>query len=241
MRSHVEILDSLSMIWQPSSLFPGTKEKVLSHDPITAASTLLLHLPAAWSASSWSSVTEIFVLAGSLCCGALILTEGCYSFRPLEPLRCGEQGALLLAMTDVFAGEPIPCLDTLELPWQSPAEGSAPGLVLKQLRHHDTSQTFLAGAVPLWCEREQEIHHHAREEGFLIRGEDTLMGQRGIMKPGSYFFRPQGIAHGPIATASGALYFFRSFGPFSLERLPAPTGTQPLSDYFKRFPLYSPE
>jgi hypothetical protein len=69
--------------------------------------------------------------------------------------------------------------------------------------------TWLLGTRPLrWSER-SEVHPTA-EEMYLLAGE--VHGNRGIMRPGAYFWRPPGIAHGPFGTLTGNLYFFRSKG-----------------------------
>jgi hypothetical protein len=45
---------------------------------------------------------------------------------------------------------------------------------------------------------------------YLLAGE--VHGNRGVMRPGAYFWRPAGIPHGPYETLTGNLYFFRSQG-----------------------------
>ena len=59
-----------------------------------------------------------------------------------------------------------------------------------------------------WAER-SEVHPFV-EEMYLLSGESH--GDRGVMRPGAYFWRPGGIPHGPYGTLTGNLYFFRTRG-----------------------------
>jgi hypothetical protein len=45
---------------------------------------------------------------------------------------------------------------------------------------------------------------------YLISGETH--GNRGVMRPGAYFWRPADAPHGPYGTLTGNLYFFRTKG-----------------------------
>lgn len=45
---------------------------------------------------------------------------------------------------------------------------------------------------------------------YLLAGE--VHGDRGIMRPGAYFWRPPQKRHGPYGTLTGNLYFFRTKG-----------------------------
>ena len=65
------------------------------------------------------------------------------------------------------------------------------------------------GTLPIrWAER-SEIHPVV-EEMYLLAGE--VHGDRGIMRPGAYFWRPPFVPHGPYGTQTGNLYFFRTRG-----------------------------
>jgi len=69
--------------------------------------------------------------------------------------------------------------------------------------------TWLLGTLPLrWAER-AEIHPTV-EEMYLLAGE--VHGNRGVMRPGAYFWRPPSIPHGPYGSLTGNLYFFRTKG-----------------------------
>jgi hypothetical protein len=59
-----------------------------------------------------------------------------------------------------------------------------------------------------WAER-AEVHPTV-EEMYLISGE--VHGNRGVMRPGAYFWRPPSMPHGPYGTRTGNLYLFRTKG-----------------------------
>ncbi len=76
-------------------------------------------------------------------------------------------------------------------------------------------ESWLLGTMPLRNAERQEVHPVV-EEMFLLSGE--VHGDRGIMRPGAYFWRPPGLAHGPFGTRTGNLYFFRTIGgPLSTQ------------------------
>jgi hypothetical protein len=54
---------------------------------------------------------------------------------------------------------------------------------------------------------------------------DVLMGARGVMREGSYFFRSPGVFHGPLYSRGGTMSFIRSDAAITTEyRDPAPGG-----------------
>jgi len=88
---------------------------------------------------------------------------------------------------------------------------SQPGAGRKILYQDPVSQdtTWLLGTLPLrWGERAEV--HPTIEEMYLISGETH--GNRGVMRPGAYFWRPPEIPHGPYGTLTGNLYLFRTQG-----------------------------
>jgi len=112
------------------------------------------------------------------------------------------------------AGGAIQIVDSNELPWQCPPPESdvPPGIVVRRLRRHPVSgdTTWIAAVVPGWCEQRAEVHDTI-EECLMLRG-DILLGRRGVMGPGAYFWRPPGVEHGPMFTINGAMFLFRSKG-----------------------------
>jgi hypothetical protein len=235
-REHVEFVDSREMPWRPAALpgfGDGARKKVLSEDSETGAATLLLSLPAGWRRDAvgyYGMPEEVFVLEGDLAVGPERLAVGCYSYLPPGmahgPLA-STAGCLALVM---FEGRPefvesadhapgaeldghVPCIDTIEMPWSAPRlEGPPPGILIKMLRADPDrgDQTWLAAVLPLWRENRAEVHPTV-EEAFMLQGE-TLLGKRGVMRGGCYFWRPPNVPHGPMISKTGGIWFFRTKG-----------------------------
>ena len=73
--------------------------------------------------------------------------------------------------------------------------------------------------------------HSTVEEAFLIRG-DVLVGTRGELSPGSYFWRPGLIEHGPLASRNGTLFCFRTkLGGLDLETVETPGWQELVREY----------
>lgn len=97
--------------------------------------------------------------------------------------------------------------------------------------------TWLAAGVPNRVTPLAEIHLMV-EEAFLIRG-DVLVGTRGEMGPGIYFWRPGIIEHGPLASRNGTLFFFRTkLGGLDLETVETPGWQELVREYRARQPYY---
>jgi hypothetical protein len=262
-RKHIEFVDTQELPWQPVSL-PGiggdAREKVLSEDDETGAATMLLGLPAGWrqaTAGYRSVATEIFLLRGDLTIGSTCLIDGCYSYIPADmahgPLA-SVQGCLALIMfagrPDFVAGETsranarldqyIPCINSSEMPW-SPArlEGPPPGILVKPLRSDPETHdwTWISAVLPLWREDRAEVHPTV-EEAFMLRG-DTLLGERGVMRAGCYFWRPPNVPHGPMLSRSGGMWFFRTQGGgLEVTYTHPPNWEKLVKDYLYSGPLF---
>ena len=113
-----------------------------------------------------------------------------------------------------------------------------PGLVIKLLREDPErgDWTWLAADAPNRVTPVREIHSTI-EECFLIRG-DCLLGEHGEMSPGSYFWRPGMVEHGPMSTRS-AVYFFRTKeGGLDLRVVEAPGWEQSVAEHRGRQPFF---
>jgi hypothetical protein len=131
----------------------------------------------------------------------------------------------------------ILCINTTEMEWQ---EGTTPALRFKPLREdpvtHD--QTFLVGALPFWRENRAEVHPTV-EEAFALHGE-VLLGERGVMGPGGYFWRPPFVPHGPLLSKTGGLWLFRTKGGgLEIEYSEPPQWEKLIQDYLTATPLFS--
>jgi hypothetical protein len=103
-------------------------------------------------------------------------------------------------------------LDAMQVPYTGNFHPEFPPGAGRKILYQDPvtlDTTWLLGTMPLrWAER-SEVHPTV-EEMYLIAGE--VHGNRGVMRPGAYFWRPAGKAHGPFGTRTGNLYFFRTQG-----------------------------
>jgi len=220
-RPHIEFIQALAV--EPRELadgpFAGARERLLSEDPDSGALTATVATPAGWSGQVGGSdrPVELFVLRGALELDGRPLTTGCYAHLPAGGAAHRLAGeADLLAMVDAPAArsdEPPQITDTNEMRWVASAIAAVPpGLVNKRLRQDPASgeRTWLAACVPGWMEERAEIHPTV-EEALMLSG-DLLLGTRGAMTPGCYFWRPPMVPHGPMYSRAGAQFFFRTKG-----------------------------
>jgi hypothetical protein len=238
----------------------GAREKILSVDHETGALTLMLHLPAGWRRDATGyqrAPEEVFVLRGDLVVGTECLTDGCYTYVPPEMVHgpLGTRGGCFaLVMLDgrpdfvtTIGSRPIsepdqyiPCLNTVTMPWGVPRPENPPvGIVIKTLRidPETKDQTWIAASVPFRRGDRAEVHPTV-EEAFMLRGE-ILLGERGIMREGCYFWRPPNVPHGPLVSKTGSMYFFRTKGG-SLETryITPPDWERTVHEYYSSGPLF---
>jgi hypothetical protein len=231
-RPWTEFVQSQRLPWQENrdvaQLRPGSVVKVLSVDEETGAMSLLVRYPPRCSApgAALNADEEFIVLRGSLRVGDRAFGHLSYAHWPAgytHPPLASESGAIVLAF---FSGAPRPAsgssryeparlvehLDSLMVAYTGNFHPQfPPGAGRKILYQDPVSQdtTWLLGTLPLrWGERAEV--HPTIEEMYLISGETH--GNRGVMRPGAYFWRPPEIPHGPYGTLTGNLYLFRTQG-----------------------------
>jgi hypothetical protein len=231
---HVDQVDSVA--WSIDGFAPASA-RPLSLDCESGASTSVLELPAAWSAprGSFSAGVELLVIEGALTVGEFSLKRLSYSYIPAG--KCvgpwsAEGTTRVLWMPSATLGyapghgtggaaqrDWIPQLDSSALPWQPTITAGFPtGAMRKTLRIDPATgaSTWLLGMLPQVRDTRQEVHPTA-EEGFILVGESR--SERGVSRPGSYFWRPAFIPHGPFFTDVGMLEFFRTDGPLRTDYL----------------------
>ncbi len=222
-RPHIEFVQSLDIEPQvvAAGPFAGAGSRVLSEDPDTGASTATLAIPAGFSTDVGDAdrPLELFVLRGEAELAGRPLSAGCYVHLPAGHEGCrlnSEPGADVLAMVNdpAPASDDAPLIvDSRELRWVASSIAAVPpGLVNKRLRQDPQSgeRTWVAACVPGWMEERAEVHPTV-EESLMLSG-DLLLGTRGAMTPGCYFWRPPMVPHGPMYTRGGAQFFFRTKG-----------------------------
>jgi hypothetical protein len=231
-RGHVEIVHESEIASEEMSAAgwpPGARLQTLSLDDETGALTGLLSLPAGYRRGRGSLVcaSEFFVLSGTMRCGEDVRAVGHYGFvspaATQEPWAVDEDCRLLFMAGGVpdFApgvgdGDPQGgiALDTVRLPWaRGRVPGPPPGLFSKVLRHDEETgaRVFLCGSVPRYDYPLIE-YHDCHEEAYQIAG-DIRIGTSGLMRAGSYFWRPPYVTHGPFFSRGGMLALMTVDGP----------------------------
>ena len=240
-RPWIEFVQSQNLPWTSGDLWgirPGIESKVLSLDLENGASSLLVRYPAGWRLEregALSADEEFLVLDGALSIGAQRYREKSYAHLPAGYVRgpmASDTGAVVLtffsaraawsAVTALDPGRLVENLDALAVPYTGKFHPEfPPGAGHKSLYEdpitHDES--WILGTMPMrWAERAEV--HPVIEEMYLLSGESH--GNRGVMRPGAYFWRPPQIPHGPYGTLTGNLYFFRTKGgPLSTHYIDA--------------------
>ncbi len=222
-REHVEIAYSSEMTAGdlPADGWPaGIRCKVLSRDGETGALTGLVSLPAGYRRPEGYLPTrsDFIVTSGSLRIGDRICEKGFYEYSPAGATQESwsvDEGCELLLLAWEGAPEFVPEAgtdggaerirhDTERMNWTvTPIPGPPPGLFLKVLRQvEETGEAvFICGIVPRYDYPLIE-YHDCVEEAFQLEG-DIRMGTSGLMCPGSYFWRPPYVTHGPFYSRAG--------------------------------------
>ena len=252
-RPHIEFIQSESVPYADVTDGPlaGASRRLLSEDDETAASTSIIRFPAGSSfrLGGFDRPIEMFGLGGAVHIDGRQLGPGSYVY--LAPTRSerrieAEQDAHALVMieppTASFSDESPEIIDATKGRWQTPGLEAdiPPGILIKLLRVDPANSdwTWVASTVPGWEEQRAEIHPTV-EECLMLRG-DCLLGTRGEMTAGSYFWRPPMVHHGPMFTRDGGVFFFRTKGggmDVTWEQVP---GWEKLvADYVAQSPYYA--
>ena len=236
-RPHVEFIQAQQLPWLAVKFagdgWHGVEGKTLSVDPTTGACSMLLRLPRGFvrAAHSLEAQIEFMVLEGAQRMGDVDYGLDDYACLPAGYARDwrSEGGAILLAF---FDGSPswrgsedllaewnrdqlIQRIDTHNTPWtRHDIDPTVQFLNLshKILRHLPATgeKTILlstgAQTHPKdW--RERQLQHECVEEMYLLGGD--IIGERGTMYEGAYFWRPPGEWHGPFGSRRGSLSLIR--------------------------------
>ena len=231
-RGHVEIVHESDIQAEEISAsgWPaGAHLKTLSRDDGSGALSGLLSLPTGYrrGPGRFTYASELFVLSGTIRCGSEVRSAGYYEYTPADALQeqwAVEEECKLLLLTrgaptfEPGDGDAGPSgrisLDTVRIPWmRGRVPGPPPGLFSKVLRHDEESgaRVFLCAAVPRY-EYPLIEYHDCHEEAYQIAG-DMRMGTSGLMRPGSYFWRPPYVTHGPFSSRSGMMALMTVDGP----------------------------
>ena len=218
---------------------PGARVKPLSDDPDTKACTSILQYPAGWRMDRPHYLAcdeEFYVLRGSFSVGGVTYRKGDYAYLPAgmsRPDMMSDEGADVLTFfegphasrTDTAPDDLydptklIARIATEEMPWVPLSDpllaslATDSGRKVLRLDPKTGERTWilkLGPDDPKTFTTMKTERHPVCEETFLIEGEISM--QCGVQKPGAYFWRPEGLEHGPVGTLTGMLGFFRCKG-----------------------------
>ena len=249
-RKHIEFHQAYEVEKKHHSqgLLAGAVEQRQSEDDENGAYTSIVTFPAGWH-GDWSGLTrpfEIFGLRGEGKLGGEQFDAGFYAYGP-----SGAEGAtfvstsetqvlLMVEEEEAKSGGRVEIQDTNAMKWADHGvAGVPPGLVIKLLRvdAEKGDWTWLAAGPAGWQEDRAEIHPTV-EEALMLSG-DILLGHRGVMSAGSYFWRVPDIEHGPMVTLDGNVIFFRTKGGgMAVTWVEVPGWRQMVEEYRARKPLY---
>jgi hypothetical protein len=249
-RKHIEFHQAYEVekVLHADGPFAGAVEQRQSEDDETGAFTSIVTFPAGWQ-GDWSGFDrpiELFGLRGEGSLGGARFSAGFYGFSPSGATNATyaatTETQVLVMVEDVapLAGGTVEIQDTNEMKWADHGvEGVPPGLVIKLLRvdAEKGDWTWLAAATALWQEDRAEIHPTV-EEALMLTG-DILLGTRGVMSPGSYFWRVPNVEHGPMYSLEGNTIFFRTKGGgMAVTWVEVPGWRALVEEYRSRKPIY---
>ncbi len=230
-RTHIEFVQSQRIEWMRGLLDgvrDGVETRLLSRDPVSGACSLIVRYPPGFSCrgNALQADDELLVLDGELEIGGRSYGELGYAHFPAG-FAMGDwsttSGAIVLEFFSATPGcSPLQGkgneqrlvlqLDTFQMPYTGNFHPEFPPGAGRRILYQDplTQDTsWLLGTLPMrWAERAEV--HPVVEEMYLLAGE--VHGDRGVMRPGAYFWRPEFVPHGPYGTQTGNLYFFRTQG-----------------------------
>jgi hypothetical protein len=218
-----------------------------------------------WTSSGYCAADqEFFVLEGELQIGDHLLQPGGFCFYPngvLQPPWRAQSACELFAIfdarpayvaaaesmpdADVSAAEPF--VDSWAMDWFDPTSASdpsvafRPGIFVKVLRHDVTTgtSTHLAGLMPGWFAEGIEVHP-VHEESLNISGDvniATVNNEEGYTcTVGSFYSRPAGVPHGPLASKNGNVGIVHTEGLLGIDYQTDATAMDRIMTHLKTFP-----
>ncbi len=259
-RPAVDFVTTKLLPWEPigPDALGGAErglKQVLSADAEDGAETAVIRVTSPIVGTLRSPV-DLYVLAGSATLNGRRMPPSAFVHVPagagirLEPdvaplvLYAGSFATPGLAVEE--GGEDdLEVIDVDALPWTDMGwrgdEEPNPAVKIKWLRRDDDLGTaFVVSMLPGWRSPLEE-NHPVYEESFKLYG-DFLLGRRGIVRPGGYFFRPPLSWHGPLYSRTGNTSLIRknAFGSTDYREPVAPHDLDSLiADAYRNVPAPS--
>jgi hypothetical protein len=201
----------------------GALRKTLSRDEGDGAQTDLLAITDPQQ-GVLASPCDFYVLHGRGTVGGQPYGPGTYVFAPAgsevdwQPaagrtvLFAGHHG-----IPEVHAGQSEQTAtvrapsreEWVDMSWRGD-EAQPADVKIRWLRNDEAGTVFLVGMLPGYRAPLEEMHP-VYEESFKLTG-DLLLGRRGVVRPGGYFFRSPGSWHGPLYSHTGNVSLIRKNG-----------------------------
>lgn len=237
-RGSVDHIRSDLLPWEPIAPHElGGEEtglkQVLSRSSSTGAETSLVRVTSPIVGRPEAAV-DLYVVAGHAVLNGTELRPGSFVHVPQEAglqllpdlgpvvLYAGSFGPMRLQRESGEA-DPLEVVDVDALEWTDMGwrgdEAPNPAVKIKLLRKEDPlGIAFVVAMLPGWRSPLEESHP-VYEESFKVHG-DLLLGRRGVVGPGGYFFRPPGSWHGPLYSRTGNMSLIRkdAFGSTDYRR-----------------------
>jgi hypothetical protein len=240
-RPHTEFIHAQDLPWRKGELpgpFADLDCRVLSIDPHAGDCSVILRYPPGWrrqGAEHLLAAHELFVLDGTLEISGVSYGIDNYAYLPAGTAHRdwgSQNGAVVLTFFDSAprsvngAGIPntdvdapaVPRIDLHEIPWST--DGIDPDVMFLRLAKKLLRRNPKTGDATFVLEcgghthpknwRERQLAHPCVEEMFLLSGD--IVGERGVMVGGAYFWRPPGLWHGPFGSRGGNQCLIRFLG-----------------------------
>ncbi len=219
----------------------------------------------AWeSAGRCAADQEFFILEGELEVAGALLGNGGFCYYPAGTLQGGWRAPSDCRVFAIFDRAPayevaveaasgarsdqvVRHLDSWAMDWFDPLSASAPsvayraGIFVKVLRSDPETgtSTHLAGLMPGWFMEGIEVHP-VREESITLSGDvhiGTVDGGPGYTcVVGSYYSRPPGVPHGPLASKNGNVGLVHTEGLLGIDYQSDPRAQEMIFQHLRTYP-----
>jgi len=239
-RQDVDFIQSQDVTWStvPAGTFAaGEQQRLLSADRSDGALTAIVQFRNRVR-GRLAAGADVFVLEGAGTLNRQAIQRSDYvrldpgadiDWLPMgrTVIYFGPFAAPRLDPGDAPAPPPLEIKHTERVPWVpagwAEADALEPGAAMKWLCQEGPALVLLSGMLPGWKSPRVESHP-IYEESFKLTG-DILMGRRGVMRPGAYFYRGPDVEHGPLYTRTGTTSLIRWNAPAtSVFSEPPPDG-----------------
>jgi hypothetical protein len=231
----------------------GLDARLISNNERTGASTYLVRIDPGWgrTLTTESEAFECFVLEGDLAAHEHRVRSGGFLAVPQHsgPVKLHSSGG---ATAYVFSTPGLlpPAYESglhSSTLWQEewiPASltGVRHGIASKSLRVPDIRGAARSGGpsgflrittmTSGFAEPRSEWHHSCWEEIIILSG-DMIMGDRGLMAPGTLLANPADYVHYPAASQRGCLLLIQTDAPQDVEFSMCPGGFELLEEYME--------